>query len=47
MNLEKLKEKDESIIKPKKCLTAYMIFVHETRPKLVKKFPRMTAIEIM
>jgi len=25
--------------KPKKCLSAYMIFVKETRPSIVEKYP--------
>lgn len=33
--------------KPKKCLSAYMIFVKETRPSIVKQNPNLGALEIM
>ena len=33
--------------KPKKCLSAYMIFVQETRPLIVKLNPEMGALQVM
>ena len=33
--LKQLEGKSENLHKPKKCLSAYMIFVKETRPKIV------------
>lgn len=33
--------------KPKKCLSAYMIFVHETRQKLVEANPDMETLYVM
>jgi hypothetical protein len=33
--------------KPKKCLSAYMIFVKETRPSIVLKYPELGALDIM
>ena len=34
-------------MKPKKCLSAYMIFVKETRPNIVLQFPNLGALDIM
>jgi hypothetical protein len=36
-----------SLKKPKKCLSAYMIFVKETRPSIVAANPAMGALDIM
>ena len=33
--------------KPKKCLSAYMIFVKETRPLIVLQHPEMGALQVM
>jgi hypothetical protein len=33
--------------KPKKCLSAYMIFVKETRPSIVIDNPELGALDIM
>lgn len=33
--------------RPKKALSAYMIFVRETRAKVCKKYPQMHALEVM
>jgi len=33
--------------KPKKCLSAYMIFVKETRPTIVERNPDLGALDIM
>jgi len=33
--------------KPKKCLSAYMVFVKETRPSIVEKHPDLGALDIM
>ncbi len=33
--------------KPKKCLSAYMIFVKETRPLIVDAHPEMGALQVM
>lgn len=33
--------------KPKKCLSAYMIFVKETRPSIVEQYPHLGALDIM
>lgn len=33
--------------KPKKCLSAYMIFVKETRPLIVEANPNMGALDVM
>ena len=37
----------DKLIKPKKCLSAYMIFVKETRPTIVNQFPELGALDIM
>lgn len=36
-----------SLKKPKKCLSAYMIFVKETRPLIVEAHPEMGALQVM
>ena len=33
--------------KPKKCLSAYMIFVKETRPRIVEENLELGALDIM
>lgn len=33
--------------KPKKCLSAYMIFVKESRPNIVIQYPQLSSFEIM
>ena len=33
--------------RPKKALSAYMIFVRETRPKICQKYPQMHSLEVM
>lgn len=42
---KKLKELESK--RPKKALSAYMIFVRETRAKVCKKYPGMHALEVM
>jgi hypothetical protein len=37
----------DTLKKPKKCLSAYMIFVKETRPSIVEKHPELGALDIM
>jgi hypothetical protein len=37
----------DNLKKPKKCLSAYMIFVKETRPTIVEAHPQLGALEIM
>ena len=38
---------DEEVEKPKKCLSAYMIFVRETRQKITHEHPDMQALNVM
>ena len=45
--LKTLENQSSTIKKPKKCLSAYMIFVKETRPKIVTANPTMGALEVM
>lgn len=45
--LKTLENQSSTIKKPKKCLSAYMIFVKETRPKIVTANPNMGALEVM
>jgi len=45
--LRLLESQSDAIKKPKKCLSAYMIFVKETRPKIVMANPNMGALEVM
>ena len=45
--LKLLEKQSKSIKKPKKCLSAYMIFVKETRPKIVAANPNMGALHVM
>ena len=40
-------EKDENLEKPKKCLSAYMIFVRETRQKVTQEHPEMKVLDVM
>ena len=42
-----MESQSAAIKKPKKCLSAYMIFVKETRPKIVQSNPNMGALEVM
>lgn len=41
------KNSGNGLKKPKKCLSAYMIFVKETRPKIVEANPTMGALNVM
>ena len=45
--LKSLENLSSDIKKPKKCLSAYMIFVKETRPKIVTANPEMNALNVM
>ena len=45
--LKCLENQSSEIKKPKKCLSAYMIFVKETRPKIVTANPEMGALKVM
>ena len=45
--LKTLENQSSTIKKPKKCLSAYMIFVKETLPKIVTANPTMGALEVM
>ena len=45
--IQKLIPYSENLKKPKKCLSAYMIFVKETRPSIVIKHPELGALDIM
>jgi len=45
--LKNLDKYSKNLHKPKKCLSAYMIFVKETRPKIVKENPDMGALIVM
>ena len=42
-----LENKSAKLKKPKKCLSAYMIFVRETRPAIVEKHMELGALDIM
>ena len=42
--LRSLESHSEQLKKPKKCLSAYMIFVKETRPQIVETNPEMGAL---
>jgi len=42
--LRSLESYSETLKKPKKCLSAYMIFVKETRPVIVEAHPEMGAL---
>ena len=37
----------DTLRKPKKCLTAYMIFVKETRPAILIDDPNLNVLEVM
>ena len=49
--IRKLKEENtegnETVEKPKKCLSAYMIFVRETRQKVTRENPHMKVLDVM
>ncbi|TNV85032.1 hypothetical protein FGO68_gene4044 [Halteria grandinella] len=45
--LKSLEAFSNNLKKPKKCLSAYMIFVKETRPKIVEANPDMGALQVM
>ena len=45
--LKTLEGKSDNLHKPKKCLSAYMIFVKETRPKIVEQYSELGALDIM
>ena len=47
MELRNLDNFSNNLYKPKKCLSAYMIFVQETRPVIVRDNPDMGALDIM
>ena len=42
--LKQLESLSHGLKKPKKCLSAYMIFVQETRPKICEAYPDMGAL---
>jgi hypothetical protein len=42
--LRSLESHSNLLKKPKKCLSAYMIFVKETRPQIVEENPEMGAL---
>jgi hypothetical protein len=45
--LRSLESHSDFLKKPKKCLSAYMIFVKETRPQIVDTHPEMGALQVM
>lgn len=45
--IKKLEGSSANLKKPKKCLSAYMIFVKETRPRIVEENPGLGALEVM
>ena len=45
--LRALEAHSNMLKKPKKCLSAYMIFVKETRPLIVEAHPEMGALQVM
>ena len=45
--LKSLESHSDLLRKPKKCLSAYMIFVKETRPQIVDTHPEMGALQVM
>lgn len=45
--LRSLESHSDLLKKPKKCLSAYMIFVKETRPLIVNDHPEMGALQVM
>lgn len=45
--LRSLESFSEKLKKPKKCLSAYMIFVKETRPLIVEQHQEMGALQVM
>jgi hypothetical protein len=47
IDLKCLQQYSKDLKKPKKCLSAYMIFVKETRPLIVDANPHMGALDVM
>lgn len=47
MQIRQLEGCSTNLKKPKKCLSAYMIFVKETRPLIVAENQELGALEIM
>jgi len=45
--LKSLEQFNSNIRKPKKCLSAYMIFVKERRPQIVEANPSLGALLVM
>mmetsp|Transcript_37127 Transcript_37127/g.56967 ORF Transcript_37127/g.56967 Transcript_37127/m.56967 type:complete len:157 (-) Transcript_37127:2626-3096(-) len=45
--IKDLTEMSGNLKKPKKCLSAYMIFVKETRPRIVIDYPNLGALDVM
>lgn len=45
--LKNLKSQSSNLNRPKKCLSSYMIFVKETRPKIVEANPHLDALQVM
>jgi hypothetical protein len=45
--LRSLESHSDMLKKPKKCLSAYMIFVKETRPLIVEAHLEMGALQVM
>ena len=45
--LKSLEQFNSNIRKPKKCLSAYMIFVKERRPQIVEANPNLGALLVM
>lgn len=45
--LKELMRSNHAIDRPKKPLTPYMLFVRDTRPKVVKDHPNIPALDIM
>jgi len=45
--IKQLEGMSSALKKPKKCLSAYMIFVKETRPRIVEENPNLGALDIM
>lgn len=47
MELKQLETMSSSIKKPKKNLSAYMIFVQEVRPKVIEQIPGIKTLDVM
>jgi len=45
--LKKLEKLNVTIKKPKKNLSAYMIFVQEVRPKVIEQLPGIKTLDVM